>query len=84
MELKADPVGVMNVQPEDNIWRLHNQHQAGRQPRSGWFNTENVSQWAAAVQHRSSALCSVMTSRGRTGGGWEAREGGDVCRLLAD
>ena len=50
MELKEDSAVVMNVQPEDNIWRLHNQQQPGRQPGSGWFNTENVSQWAAAVQ----------------------------------
>ena len=50
MELKADSVVVMNVHPEDNIWRLHYQQQPGRQPGSGWFNTENVSQWAAAVQ----------------------------------
>ena len=45
MELKEDSAVVMNVQPEDNIWRLHNQQQPGRQPGSGWFNTENVSQW---------------------------------------
>lgn len=50
MELEADPAGMMSVQPEGSIWRVCNRQQPGRQPGSGWFNTENVSvvsQWAA-------------------------------------
>ena len=53
MELEAEPSVVMSVQPEDSIWRVCNRQQPGRQPGSGWFNTEDasvVSQRAAATQ----------------------------------